>query len=112
MKKNNITIYGIKTNNTYHYIGKTGKNINEDGTKNKSKVTCQYKNNEVKNILNNDDNVVVVPLEIVNNKNWYDKKLIKVVEKHKEGNPLLNASWMLNGNKGYWQGLKRDQNSC
>lgn len=110
MNKNNITIYGVKNNDSYHYIGKTGKNINEDGTKNKSKVTRQYSNDEVKHILK-DNNVVVVPLETVNNKNWYRKKLIKVVEKYKEGNPLLNASWMLNGNRGYWQGLKRDENT-
>ena len=43
MEKNAL-IYGVKTKNKYHYIGKTNKKVIVNGEISNSKINAQYKN--------------------------------------------------------------------
>jgi len=110
MEKNDALIYGVKSNNKFHYIGKTIKKIkNDNGTINNSKINVQYHNLSLRDIFKNYKNVSVEPIILVPENKWYSEKLREVVE-HNE-HPLVNAKWMLEGKNGYWQGKKRDANT-
>lgn len=96
-------IYGIKTDETYKYIGKTMKPIRDNRELKVSDVGARYHNTNINDvIINNDVNMVV--LKTVDAQEWYDEKLKEVVDKYKDEHPLLNAQWMLDGKKGYWEG--------
>lgn len=110
MQKKNAIIYGIKTGDVYHYIGKRYDCRNADGNMCKSDVGYQYVNPKIKNVFDNNE-VVVEPLVIVPEDLWYDKKLQEVLEKHRDKHPLLNSQWMLEGKRGYWEGKQRDANT-
>jgi len=98
-----VIIYGVKTNDDkFHYIGKTEKKVNKRNELNKSDVTRQYLNNDIRTIFN--ENVNVIPIEYVKENEWYDKKLINIVKKYNEKHPLKNAKWMLEGKRGFWEG--------
>jgi len=115
--KNNVIIFGVKTGDTYHYIGKT-KKINSQGGVNNSYVHRQYTNSNIRNIFVENNDVTVEKLEVTSFENWYDEKLHRVVEKYQNNHPLLNAQWMVEGKRGvwegtrgYWYGKKRDENT-
>lgn len=103
-------IYGVKTGDRYHYIGKRYDCRDADGNMRKSDAVYQYVNPKIRNIFENQE-VVVEPLEIVSEKLWYDAKLAEVVQKYGEKHPLLNSQWMLEGKRGYWQDKQRDANT-
>ena len=110
MEKNDALIYGVKSNNKFHYIGKTIKKIkNDNGIINNSKINVQYHNLSLRDIFKNYENVSVEPIILVPENKWYSEKLREVIE-HNE-HPLVNAKWMLEGKNGYWQGKKRDANT-
>lgn len=113
----NAVIFGIKTKDTIHYIGKKTNDFNVDGTINKSDISYAYRNKKIRNVFLK-ENVELVPLKTVPQDEWYDEKLKEVVDKHKDNHPLLNAQWMLEGKRGvwegtqgYWIGKKRDANT-
>jgi len=97
------TIYCIKTGETIHYIGKTISETNAEGGINRSNLQYSYHNPNIREVFMG-DSVSVVPIKQVPITEWYDKKLLEVVEKHKDSHPLLNAQWMLDGKRGYWEG--------
>lgn len=114
-EENPSTIYGLKINDKFFYIGKTSKEFKND-TIPKSKLTVIYSNEKIKKSFIN-TTVEIVPLKFINN-NWYDEKLLEVVKKHNENNNLINAKWMLEGKRGYyhgtlgyWKNKKRDVNT-
>ena len=96
------TIYCIKTGETIHYIGKTI-STNAEGQVNRSDLKYPYNNPGIREIFMG-ESVSVVPIKFVPINEWYDEKLHEVVEKHKDDHPLLNAQWMLDGKRGYWEG--------
>ena len=98
------TIYGVRTGDTYHYIGKTSEEVNADGKLNNSDAQRQYHSNEIREIFINNENVEVVALKTCAKQDWYDEKLDEVVDKYKDEHPLLNAQWMLDGKRGFWEG--------
>lgn len=108
--KTTATIYGVKKNDTYHYIGKTIKEKQFDGNIKNTDVAVQYANPELRQVFINQQ-VVVETLKDVPLEDWYDEKLEEVLKKYREKNPLLNAQWMLDGKRGYWQDKKRDDNT-
>jgi len=98
------TIFCVKTDNdVIHYIGKTISEVNIKGNINNSHVTRQYTNPVIRQVFANNE-VSVVPLLTVEHKKWYDEKLKEIVEKYGENQPLLNAQWMLDGKRGFWEG--------
>ena len=110
-------IYAIKTGDTCHYIGKTIRE-NQDGEIKKSMVGRLYSNPELRQVLLNDEDLQIQSLKLVDLKDWYDEKLLEVVEKYRDSHPLKNADWMLEGKRGYWQdtggywlGKTRDANT-
>jgi len=122
MKKETTTIYGVKNNDKFYYIGKTNKNIkiNEDSnnlnnlkdiTTNNTDdnliknfyISSSYKNRKLKQVISNNENINVVLIKTVDSEDWYDEKLQEVVKKYSEDNPLVNAQWMLDGKRGFWE---------
>lgn len=101
-------IYGIKIDDDIHYIGKRINALNKKGNINKSQATYQYNNSKIRDIFTSNPDVNVVPLKVVNEDEWYDEKLQEVLDKHKDKHPLLNAQWMLEGKRGFWEGKERD----
>lgn len=104
-----INIYGLKRNDEFIYIGKTestahrSKYVNKPGYfPNQMLITEELRNSEGVEI------VVLKKLPYGKSKEWYDQKLLEVVDKHKDNHPLLNAEWMKKGYRGYWQNMKRD----
>lgn len=91
-------IYGVKTGDKFHYIGKTVKK-----TLNKSSCSRQYAHEELHKVFTNYNNIIVEEIKLVPESEWYDEKLQEVLKKYKDDNPLLNAKWMLEGKRGYWQ---------
>jgi len=101
MEDKKAVIYGVRSGETYHYIGKTVQ-VNMDGNVTNSKVVRQYSNPEIREVFEN--NVVEIDkLGTCGEDEWYDEKLQEVVSKHGEQHPLLNADWMLQGKRGIWQ---------
>lgn len=104
-----INIYGLKRNDEFIYIGKTessahrSKHVNKSGYfPNQMLLTKELKNSSDVEI------VVLKKLPYGKSKEWYNTKLLEVVDKHKDNHPLLNAEWMKKGYRGYWQNMKRD----
>jgi len=95
-------IYGVRSGDTYHYIGKTIQ-VNHEGKVPNSKVTRQYTNPDVREVFVNNE-IQIDELSMCSQAEWYDEKLQEVVDKHKDEHPLLNAQWMLDGKRGYWEG--------
>lgn len=110
MKKKIAKIYAYKNKGKIIYIGKTI-NINNNGTFTLSTPRISYFNSELGKRVINNVNASVEILEEVEVDNWFDPKLKKIVEKHKEGAKLLNAQHFLEGKRGYWEGKKRDNNT-
>lgn len=109
MSTNDVTIYGVKNDKKIHYIGKTSRNRGRKITK--SDATQQYVNQRIRNVFLENPTTEVVSLKEVPETEWYDEKLHEVVAKHKDNHPLLNAQWMLEGKRGYWEGKKRDKHT-
>jgi len=109
MEENKAVIYGVKTGDTYHYIGKTTK-INSEGQINPSAVSSQYMKPELRTVFTKEPNVKIEQLLSVPKEEWWDEKLEEVVEKHSLNHPLQNAQWMKDGKRGitYWEGKTRD----
>lgn len=107
-QENSVTIYGVKTGESFRYIGKLGK-IAKDNTFNRSDVHYQYTNDRIREIFTNETNVI--PIKVVANEEWYYEKLREIVEKHGKNHPLVNAQWMLEGKRGYWEGKTRDKHT-
>ncbi len=103
-EKKEAVIYGVKTEDTIHYIGKKIDGVNAEGNINKSSISYGYNNPKLRNVFVQNENAVIVPLKIVPQEGWYDEKLLEVVAKHKDNHPLLNAQWMLDGKRGFWEG--------
>ena len=103
------TIYGVKTGETIHYIGKTIRE-GSDGEIKGHMISNRVKNIALDNIIRNNENVVIEPIKVVESDEWYDEKLQEVVQRHAQHHPLVNAQWMLDGKRGpeYWRGKTRD----
>lgn len=110
-ERKNTVIYGVKVGNNYKYIGKTNKiNPDIDGKIANHRVAVQYANDNLRQVfINNTTEITVDKLQVVPIKEWYDEKLHEVVRKHNENHPLINAQWMLEGKRGYWEGKERDE---
>lgn len=106
MEEKNALIYGVKSKDKFHYIGKTNKRVDVNGTISKSKIRVQYFNPPLRDIFQNYENVSVEPIILVPDTEWYPEKLREIVD-HAD-NPLINAKWMIEGKRGYWQDKKRD----
>jgi len=102
-------IYGVKTGEVIHYIGKTIRESN-DGSITRSLISNRAKNVRLNDLFKNNEDVVIEPIKVVESDEWYDEKLTEVVQKHAEHHPLVNAQWMLDGKRGpeYWRGKTRD----
>jgi len=103
-------IYGVKTGDVFHYIGKMA-NVRKDAKLKNSNVMRQYTCPNIRSIFLNNQNVDVVQIKATKNALWYDEKLSEVLLKHNEKHPLLNAEWMLEGKRGYWEGKERDRHT-
>lgn len=137
-----ISIYGLKKNNDFIYIGKksrhrkidnTNRNSknnnsaeNTNGNNNNSAENSIPKNTNSSNSTENKDlklsnisyhyvnpvlhdicesnEINVVVLKDVQKSEWYNEKLAEIVSKYKDKHPLVNAQWMLEGKRGYWEG--------
>lgn len=118
MKEQESIIYGVRTGDTYHYIGKTDKkNVKENGYINKSDINILYNKESLNKLVVGNENITIDQLKSINGY-WYDEKLVEVLNKHKDQHPLLNAQWMLDGKRGswsdtqgYWIGKTRDANT-
>jgi hypothetical protein len=111
MEEKNAIIYGVKTKDTIHYIGKTNKRrigFNTNKPISNSKVQVQYVNPVLRDIFHNYENVTIEPIIFVPESEWYPEKLREVVEHANKKHPLINAQWMIDGKNGYWEGKKRD----
>ena len=107
--ENNAIIYGVKSNDKFHYIGKTNKRrVNVDKPISNSKVQVRYTNKNIGDIFRNYENVSVEPIVFVPENEWYNEKLREVVEQASKNQPLVNAKWMIEGKRGYWEGKTRD----
>lgn len=112
MGKQEPIIYGVRTGDTYHYIGKTSrKKVNLDDSINKSEIQAIYNRSKLKEFAAGNSDISVVKIMSSSNGEWYDEKLGEVVKKHAENHPLLNSQWMLDGQRGYWGGKTRDANT-
>lgn len=109
MEKNKY-IYGIKSGDTFHYIGKTNNTLNTRGNINKSNISMLYLYDKFRNIFENEKDIEIVPIKTAGD-TWYDEKLNEVVKKYSQNHPLINAQWMLEGKRGFWNGKKRDANT-
>lgn len=109
MKK--ALIYGVKSKDNLHYIGKTNKNVNVNGEIKKYKIQVQYNNPPLRDIFQNYENITIEPITLISEENWYPEKLKEVVKQALNKQPLLNAQWMIEGKRGYWDGKKRDENT-
>jgi hypothetical protein len=117
MSNEKAHIYAIRTGDTCHYIGKTIRE-NHEGEIKKSMLQAVYQKQDLRDIVVNSDKIRIESLKQVDLCDWYDEKLLEVVEKYKDSHPLKNAQWMLDGKRGYWQdtkgfwyGKKRDSNT-
>lgn len=110
MEKDQAVIYAVKTGNTCHYIGKTVKK-NSKGEITKTLIGNTYHNNKLNQIFINNKEISIEPILLVDIKGWYDEKLQEVIKEHKNNQPLLNAQWMLEGKRGYWEGKERDDHT-
>jgi hypothetical protein len=113
MSKADGVIYGIKKDNLFYYIGKTSRpNRRTNKDLKVSDATYQYRNDNIRNVIVKDPNKIeIVGLSDVTADVWYDEKLHEVVAKHNENHPLLNADWMKEGKRGFWEGKKRDKHT-
>lgn len=112
MEKQEPIIYGVRTGDTYHYIGKTSrKKVNVDDSINKSDIQAIYHRGKLKDFAVGNDDISIVEIKSSSKTEWYDEKLGEVVKKHGEKHPLLNSQWMLDGQRGYWGGKTRDANT-
>lgn len=109
MKENEVMIYGVKSKNNYKYIGKTRRDIQVNGKIKNANVKAQYNNKPLRDVFVNYENVSVEPIILVPESQWYPEKLREVVAHNQH--PLLNAKWMLEGKRGYWEGKKRDSHT-
>ena len=108
MSNEKAVIYGVKSDENFKYIGKTIKSVRDNRELRKTDVGVQYVNERVKNVLHTSPDVHMVVLKTIALQDWYDEKLLEVVDKHKDNHPLVNAQWMLEGKRGYWEGKERD----
>ena len=99
-------IYGVKTGDKYHYIGKTSKKVNADGDLKRSKIQTLYHKDSIRKIFEDNTFIDIEPLSVVADDEWFDEKLSQVVKKYNEKNPLVNAQWMLDGKRGFWDGTQ------
>lgn len=102
MEDKKAVIYGVRSGETYHYIGKTVQ-VNMNGEVPNSSVGRQYMNPELRQIFVENE-VQIDRLGVCAENVWYDEKLKEVVAKHQEDHALLNAQWMLDGKRGLWEG--------
>ncbi len=104
-----MIIYGVKAQDKFHYIGKLSIPVEANLTN--SRIVRQYHTSpELRKVFTGFE-TEVVEISKTNSKDWYDQKLIEVVVKYKENNPLLNAQYQLEGKRGYWSDKTRDQNT-
>lgn len=108
MKNKQAVIYGVQEDKKFKYIGKTVKSVKENRKLRKSDVGRRYTNEEINNVFIKNPDVNMVVLKTIETQEWYNEKLKEVVDKHKDNHPLLNAQWMLEGKRGYWEGKKKD----
>jgi len=106
MQKKEAVIYGVRTGDTYHYVGKTIEKVKANGRLNNSDAKRQYHKKSIRKVFVENQNAEVVPIKTVDNQDWYDEKLVEVVAKYGESHPLLNAQWMLDGKRGFWEGTQ------
>jgi hypothetical protein len=104
---NKVNIYGVKNGENFHYIGKTVRTAKEDGMLKNSDVHYQYTNEKIKNLFSDNTNVSVI--KVVDEDVWYNEKLHEVVEFYNKQHPLVNARWMCEGKRGYWEGKVKDK---
>ena len=105
-------ILAVKDNGKVRYIAKSNKNPNKDGVIHKSYLCQLYLFPHLRDVVFQNENISIDVLEEVTAENWYDDKLKQVVDHHKnKGANLLNADWMKEGKRGYWEGKTRDENT-
>ena len=104
---NKVNIYGVKNGENFNYIGKTNRIAKDNGTMNNSDVHYRYTNDKINDIFIDNTNVEVI--KVVNEDIWYSEKLKEVVEFYNKKHPLVNAQWMCEGKKGYWDGKIKDK---
>lgn len=107
IQPNKVNIYGIKTGENFHYIGKTRRTAKENGTMNNSDVHYRYTNEKINDLFSDNTNVTVI--KVVDEDVWYSEKLHEVVEFYNKQHPLVNAQWMCEGKRGYWEGKIKDK---
>lgn len=105
--ENTAIIYGVKLSDKIHYVGKTNKRRVETSFAN-SKVQAQYKNQKLHDIFKNYENVSIESITFVPENEWFSEKLSEITKQIAKNQPLVNAQWMLEGKRGYWDGKKRD----
>jgi hypothetical protein len=103
---NKVNIYGIKNGENFHYIGKTVRTANEGMLKN-SDVHYRYTNDKINDLFTDNTNVTVI--KVVDEDVWYSEKLHEVVEFYNKQHPLVNAKWMCESKRGYWEGKVKDK---
>lgn len=104
------TIYGIKRNDEYYYIGKLSNVYSNKPTICKSRARVKYFNSNIRNLFSNNSDVEVVIIKNVDD-DWFDEKLLEIRTKYSEKHPLINTQWMLDGKRGYWSGKTRDKHT-
>jgi hypothetical protein len=106
---NKVNIYGIKNGENFHYIGKTVRTAKEDGSMNNSDIHYRYTSDKINDLFSDSTNVTVI--KVVDEDVWYSEKLHEVVEFYNKQHPLVNAKWMCEGKRGYWEGKERDKHT-
>ncbi|MBN1637344.1 MAG: hypothetical protein JW866_00125 [Ignavibacteriales bacterium] len=107
MSEEQAVIYGVQKDEKFKYIGKTVKSVKGNRELRKSDVGRRYTSEEINKVFTENHDVNMVVLKTIEAQDWYDEKLKEVV-KYKDNHPLVNAQWMLEGKRGYWEGKERD----
>jgi glutathione peroxidase-family protein len=108
-KKFNVKIYSLNEGDKPRYIGKTHV-VNKEG-KIRNSLSQFYNDDELRKIKLS-KNFKVEEIETVESDNWFDAKLQHIVNYHKNKHAdLLNAPYLLDGKRGYWEGKTRDNHT-
>jgi hypothetical protein len=107
IQPNKVNIYGVKNGENFNYIGKTVRTASDEGKLKHSDVHYRYTNEKINNLFGDNTNITVI--KVVDEEIWYNEKLHEVVEFYNKKHPLVNAQWMCEGKRGYWEGKVKDK---
>jgi len=91
MEKKESIIYGVRTGDTYHYIGKTGKLILEENGEIKKSRISTYGRQKASNVSTENQDFSYDQLKTVDGE-WYDEKLHEVVDKTRDAHTIQRLS--------------------